>query len=192
MSDQPHSSAPAPRDDAALPATQPALDANGFDPANYKWIPVARRERADGWTADKQRAFIEALADECSVTRAAAMVGMSTGGAYKLRRLPGGERFKAAWDAPLREGAAKLADELTERAINGVEEPVYYKGERIGTRRRYNDRLGMFLLRAHMPEVYDADRRGAAVETPGPAPTAAVPTITAALESLTPVTPEDP
>jgi hypothetical protein len=196
MSDQPLPSAPAPRDDAALPATPPVLDANGFDPTAYKWIPVARRERADGWTADKQRAFIEALADECSVTRAAAIVGMSSGGAYKLRRLPGGERFKAAWDAALREGAAKLADELTQRAIDGVEEPVFYKGERVGTRRRYNDRLGMFLLRAHMPEVYDADRRGAAPETPGstpgPAPAAAVPTVAAALESLTPAMPDAP
>ena len=199
MSDEPHPSAPAPRDSAALPATQTGLDANGFDPADYKWIPVARRERSDGWTADKQRAFIEALADEGSVTKAAEAVHMSPGGAYKLRRLPGGEQFKVAWEAAAREGAVKLADKLTQRAMDGVEEPIFYKGERVGTRIRYNDKLGMFLLRAHMPEVYDANRRADPADAPAPAPApssvpvpAPAPSIAQALEALTPETPADP
>ena len=44
-----------------------------------------------------------------------------------------------------------LLDEATERALSGREEPVWYRGEHIGTRTVHNDRLLMFLL-AHKPE----------------------------------------
>jgi hypothetical protein len=44
-----------------------------------------------------------------------------------------------------------LGDTAFERAVDGVEEPVFWKGEQVGTRRRYNDRLLMFLLRARDP-----------------------------------------
>ena len=42
-----------------------------------------------------------------------------------------------------------------DRARNGVEKPVYYRGEVVGSVRTYSDSLGMFLLRAKRPEVYD-------------------------------------
>ena len=47
-----------------------------------------------------------------------------------------------------------------DRALNGVEEPVYHRGELVGTRRVYNDRLLMFLLRNRA-----ADRFGVGVES---------------------------
>jgi hypothetical protein len=39
-----------------------------------------------------------------------------------------------------------LADHAIERAIDGVEEPVFWQGAQVGTRRRYNDKLTMALL----------------------------------------------
>ncbi len=39
----------------------------------------------------------------------------------------------------------------SERALHGIEEPVFWKGEQVGTRRRYNDKLLMFLLRGRDP-----------------------------------------
>ena len=44
------------------------------------------------------------------------------------------------------QGVRLLADTALARALDGVEEPVFWKGEQIGTKRRYNDRLLMFLL----------------------------------------------
>ena len=44
-----------------------------------------------------------------------------------------------------------------ERAIHGVEVPVYHFGQIVGTRRVYNDRLLMFLLRNRAPERFAAD-----------------------------------
>lgn len=53
--------------------------------------PVPRKPRHDGWTPERQRAFIGALADTGSVKRAAAHVNMSAVGAYWLRRQSGSE-----------------------------------------------------------------------------------------------------
>src|SRR4051812_32119517 len=48
--------------------------------------PVDLRARGDGWTREKQRWFIEELADCGIVREAAARVGMSEQSAYGLRR----------------------------------------------------------------------------------------------------------
>ena len=46
------------------------------------------------------------------------------------------------------------------RAFEGVERPVYYKGEQVGTWRFYSDALAMFLLKAHRPERYRGTATG--------------------------------
>ncbi len=110
--------------------------------------PVPRKcARHDGWTPARQRAFIEALADTGSVTRAAAMVNMATEGAYYLRRQPGAEGFRAAWEAALDYGVARMKDIAFERAVTGYLVPVITGGKLLGYRRIYNDRLLMFCLR---------------------------------------------
>jgi len=116
--------------------------------------PVPRRYRQDGWTAERQRAFISALADTGSVKHAAARVGMSSEGAYYLRRQPGAEGFATAWLAALDHGIRQLEDIALERAIHGVERPVYSYGKVIGSRRVYNDRLLMFMLRNRAPDRF--------------------------------------
>lgn len=122
---------------------------------NREWAPVPRQARADGWTAEKQRAFIETLADTGSVDQAAFMVGMSVTGCYRLRRAPGAEDFNAAWSAAIDAASKKLLDSAFERALVGSEEPVFDRaGNRVGRRFRQSDRMLMFLLRAYMPERF--------------------------------------
>ncbi len=112
------------------------------------FTPVPRRhKRQDGWTAQRQRDFIAALADTGSVKHACARVGMASEGAYQLRRAKGAEEFAAAWLAALDHGIRQLEDIALERAIHGVETPVYSYGKLVGTRTVYNDRLIMFMLR---------------------------------------------
>ena len=121
------------------------------------FTPVPRRcNRHDGWTPDRQRAFIEALADLGSVEAAARAVDMSSVGAYQLRRQPGAEEFRAAWDAALQLGIQRIEDVAMDRALNGVEEPVYSYGKLVGTRIKRNDGLLMFLLRNRAPERFAA------------------------------------
>lgn len=119
------------------------------------FTPVPReRERFDGWTPERQRGFIAALADTGSVKAAAHAVNMTPEGAYLLRRHPKGGSFRKAWEAALALGVQRLEDVAMERALHGVEVPVYSYGKLVGTRRVTNDRLLMFLLRNRARERF--------------------------------------
>lgn len=121
------------------------------------FTPVPRQcERHDGWTPERQRGFIEALADTGSVKAAARAVDMSTEGAYHLRRQPGAEEFRAAWEAALALGVQRIEDVAMDLALNGTEEPVYSYGKFIGTRIKRNESLLMFILRNRAPERFAA------------------------------------
>lgn len=122
------------------------------------FTPVPRRtERHDGWTPERQRGFIEALADTGSVRSAAHAVNMTPEGAYVLRRHPQGNSFRKAWEIALALGVQRLEDVAMERALHGVEVPVYAYGQIVGTRVVYNDALLMFLLRNRAPDRFAAD-----------------------------------
>ena len=129
-----------------LPTQRPVLD----------FEPVPRKYRVDGWTADRQRAFISALAATGSVKSAARSINMAPEGAYNLRRQPGAESFAHAWQVAVDHGVQSLTDIAIDRARDGVAVPIYWKGEQVGEKRRYNDRLLMFILRHHQPQIYGA------------------------------------
>jgi len=137
------------------PTEDGAPPSDGYDPAEYRWVPVRRRPRTDGWTEEKQRRFIEVLADTGLVSAAAKAVGMSRETAYRLKRSAHGAAFARAWDAA-RHHAGGLVEDITfERAFEGVEHNVYDEnGEVVCAKRVYNDRLLMFLLRHLKPERY--------------------------------------
>jgi hypothetical protein len=121
-------------------------------PKQPPFAPVRRRrQRQDGWTAEKQTAFIEALAATGCVTDAARAVGMSPSSAYQLRRTADGGAFRAAWNAALDCGLAELADRALGRAMHGVPRPIFKDGEQVGEWRHYDERLTMFLLRTGNP-----------------------------------------
>ncbi|MEI4507103.1 hypothetical protein WBQ88_18350 [Sphingopyxis sp. CCNWLW253] len=147
----------------------PALDAHGHDPAAYDWVPVLKKRRKDGWSPDKQRAFIEALADSGSVATAAQRVCMSESSAYRLRRAPGAEAFDRAWSAAIEAASKKLLDAAFERALVGTDEPVFDReGRRVGRRLRQSDRLLMFLLRAYGPDCLRGNAAGRAAPAATP------------------------
>ena len=141
----------------ARPSVRRARMTRRKDPAETR-IPVAAEDlpafdsvpvkyRHDGWTPARQKAFIGALADTGSVSRAARYVNMSPEGAYYLRRRPGSESFRRAWEAALDLGVQRLKDIAYERAIDGQLSPVFVAGKLKGFRRIRNDRLLMFCLR---------------------------------------------
>ncbi len=110
---------------------------------------------------DWKPAFIEALRATGNVTLAAKYAGRSRNQAYYVRRRS--EHFAAQWDDALEEGTDLLKAEAWRRAVNGIDKPVYYKGEVVGSITKYSDRLLMFLLKAHDPKFRD----GSKVEQPG-------------------------
>lgn len=123
------------------------------------FAPVPRaRERSNGWSAEVQRAFIEALAETGSVKSACKRVARAEVGAYLLRRHPEAGEFRAAWDAALDIGMRRIEDVAMDRALNGVEVPVYSYGKLVGSRTVYNDRLVMFMLRNRAPDRFAGGR----------------------------------
>ena len=107
----------------------------------YDFTPVPTSTRHDGWTPDRQRAFIAALASHGGIAAAARAVGMTPQGARKLRLRPGAEGFARAWDVALEEGRIRSHQEAMRRGVEGDLVPVIRRGQVVGHRRRFNDRL---------------------------------------------------
>lgn len=63
--------------------------------------PDSPRIRKDGWTAERQLRFLDALASTRSVGKAAASAAMSREGAYRLRNRSHGTLFALLWDRAL-------------------------------------------------------------------------------------------
>ena len=106
-------------------------------------IPIPTR----GWTPVAMVRFLEHLSVKGNVRAACARVGLSAEAAYRLRRRDG--RFARGWAAAMVLARDNSEQIIATRAIEGVEEPVFYRGEQIGTRRRYDTRL----LLAHMARL---------------------------------------
>ncbi|MBK9588905.1 MAG: hypothetical protein IPO50_10180 [Sphingomonadales bacterium] len=126
--------------------------------------PVPLRARHDGWTPERQVAFIEALAETACVVQAATAVGMSATAAYHLRRRPEAQAFRLAWDAALDFGVRRLEDSALSRAIHGVARPVFFQGQQVGERRYYDERLTQFILRRRDPVRFGDWRNGREAE----------------------------
>ncbi len=123
-------------------------------PSAPAFAPVQLRYRHDGLTPARQVALIQALAACGCVREACARVGISPEAVYRLRRRPDAQSFRLAMDFALDGAADAVEDAMYGRAINGVEVPHYYKGELVGTHRRYDERLAMFILRYRKPHRY--------------------------------------
>jgi hypothetical protein len=106
------------------------------------FTPVPVRARRDGWTAERQRAFIRLLYEGLRPGRAAAEVGMSRQTAYALRERPDAASFAHAWDAAAdaarRWRAASRPPMDWERGVEGLPIPVRYHGRITVIDRRYD------------------------------------------------------
>lgn len=135
-------------DEAALAAADAVLrESNLFPP---RIAPVSGT-RVDGCTVATQRAFVLALAETGCVSRAASAAGVARSTVYALRTREPHSMFAFAWDVAAAVGRKRLLDVAMERALEGQEVPVWHRGEQVGTRTVYNDRLLTFLL-SYKPE----------------------------------------
>ncbi len=110
--------------------------------------PPDKSEKSYHWTPRKMALFLRHLGTRQSVAGAARAVGMSRQSAYRLRQRLRDTSFDLAWEAALQLGYDQLAQVALDRALNGVEVPHYYRGELVGTTRRYDEKLTLALLAA--------------------------------------------
>ena len=113
------------------------------------------RRSPRSWTAARQKAFLEALAESCNVKFAAKKAGLSTSRAYARRAEDAS--FRAGWDRALAAGYAQLEMMLLERALHGVEKKVVARDGTTTVMREYSDRLGLALLRMHRENASSGD-----------------------------------
>lgn len=134
------------------------MNDSAFDPLAFEPVPSGSN-RHDGWTPERQRAFILALAKIGLVSAAARAVGMSRKSAYALLKRAGPDSgFAAAWRMALQLGEVTACTTAVTRAIDGVEVPYFYGGLQRGTRRVYNDALLIAALRYFRRDTDRADR----------------------------------
>ena len=134
-------------DDVSIPA--PASTGSDVVP----FVPEPSRKTC-GWSAARQRLFIETLAETGSVHVSAKSAGLSARGAYglRIRSAP----FAAAWDAAQQLAVGRLSALAFDRAIHGRIEQIYREGELVGERRVPSERLLMWLLARLDPKRFAA------------------------------------
>ena len=71
---------------------------------------------------------------------------MSRQSAYRLRSKLKGKPFDLAWEVAFHHSYDVLAHAALERALNGVERPVFFQGEQIGSYKQFDERLTVALL----------------------------------------------
>jgi hypothetical protein len=96
---------------------------------------------------DTQAQFVHILSQWGNVRAAAQQVGVSRQHLYRMRRAS--KQFREMWDAALLLARPQVEEVLADRALNGVQETVFYHGEEVATRTRYDSRL----LLAHLARL---------------------------------------
>ncbi len=86
---------------------------HGFTP------PRMQRPRRWGWSADRERVFLQTLADTCNVSAAARAISMTLPPLYQRRKQ--GHHFAKAWDAALGNGLAALEARLIQACCDLME-----------------------------------------------------------------------
>ena len=146
-----------------------ARQPQSYNPINNPLTPVAQApaavppgllERAIAnprrrQTPARQRAsFLEQLARCGSVLEAALRAGVNRGTLYRWKRKD--PEFAWRWAEAIRRRAEEVGDDIALQA-NVIEvQPVFYRGQKIGEKRKVNTRLLM-----HVQSRLDADRRRA-------------------------------
>ena len=106
-------------------------------------IPLPER----GWTRERMAQFLDYLSEKGNVAAACKRVGLSREAAYRQRRRDA--NFARGWAAALVLAHDANVEVLANRAIDGIEEDVWHRGELVGTRRKYDTRL----LLAHLARL---------------------------------------
>ena len=107
-------------------------------------------------TQTKKRAFLAAYAEVGTITRAAEIAGVERKSHYLwMAKDPA---YVEAFAAAGEQAGDRLEQEARRRAIEGVTEPVWYRGQKVGEVQKYSDTLLIFLLKGAKPEKY-AEKR---------------------------------
>jgi hypothetical protein len=102
--------------------------------------------QVNGWTIERQRAFLEMLAQCGIVERAAGMVGMTRQSAYAFRHTIAGHAFNLAWDAALLLVRRRMIDEAFELSFEGSVEQIFRDGILVQEKRKRDPQMLLAMI----------------------------------------------
>jgi len=118
---------------------------------------------ADKFPNKKKLAYLAVLSVTGKVLKSALTVGISM---QRLRTWRGDAKntktpLNAELFCKLEEESDRFFDELLlseidRRAVEGVREPIYYAGEKVGEKTKYSDNLLMFRTKARLPQYRES------------------------------------
>lgn len=98
------------------------------------------------------RAFLDAFEDTGLVHKACELAGIGRATAYRHKQSH--EDFALAWHDIEEKTTDAMEREAYRRGAQGMDKPIFYKGEQVATVREYSDTLLMFMLKSRKPEKY--------------------------------------
>lgn len=101
----------------------------------------------------KKAIFLKVLAETGQFKKAQEAAGY-TDNTYILRCVREDPKFKALYEEAWEKAMNDLESEAVRRAVEGVNEPVYYRGDVVGYKKVYSDQLLMFLLKGNKSDKY--------------------------------------
>jgi len=96
--------------------------------------------------------FLQLIASGYTKTGACLVLKMSVAMIDIARDLD--EDFEQAWILAQEEQADLIEQTALERALQGVDKPVWFQGEQVGTDKQYDNNLLITMLKAAKPEKY--------------------------------------
>jgi molybdenum-dependent DNA-binding transcriptional regulator ModE len=125
--------------------------------SHYDWMEKDKRYAAkfrkidEGLTRQQQREFLVHFAICGNILQAAENVGIERQKHYEWLNDP---EYKKMFEDAKEDAADALEKEARRRAVEGVDEPVFYQGCVCGTVRKYSDLLLTVLLKGNRPDKY--------------------------------------
>jgi len=124
-----------------------------YDPATpLTYKPTGVQVVSKAFDDDQKKVFLSSLSEFPSTAMAARAAGVSMTTAYKHKYKDAD--FSEAWDIAIEIGYNILEAEAIRRAVMGVKEDVYHKGEVVGQVTKYSDTLLAFLLKGRRRDVF--------------------------------------
>ena len=115
------------------------------------------------FTIPTQKRFLAQLAMIGNVTQACEAAQICKPTAYNLRNKD--PEFAAEWEHAEQKAILRLEAEAWRRGVEGVDKPIIYQGEIMGTFKEYSDRMLELLLKGNAPDKY---RERVSTELSGP------------------------
>lgn len=108
--------------------------------------------RARKLTKTRKKKFLEVLREQANVSQACRAVDIPRTVAYDEKERD--SEFAEQWEQAREAAIDRLEAEAWRRAHDGVDEPVFYQGDRVDYITKYSDRLMELLLSANRPDKY--------------------------------------